>query len=88
MNRIGGFFRTRLCCSFCGRSEHDVRKLLAGARGLICDDCVGACVAILQDHDSPETPVPAPRTFFNRLRARWAAFVHRHGNNHLVEVLR
>jgi hypothetical protein len=88
MSRIGGLFGTRLTCSFCDRSERDVRKLVAGAHGYICDDCVGACVAILRDHESPETPVPAPRTLFDRLRARWAAFVHRHGNNHLVEVLR
>jgi hypothetical protein len=88
MSRIGGLFRTTLCCSFCGRSEHDVRKLLAGAHGYICDDCVGACVAILRNPDSPATPVPTPRSLFDRVRARWAALVGRHGNNHLAEVLR
>jgi hypothetical protein len=88
MSRIGGLFRTTLCCSFCGRSEHEVRKLLAGARGYICDDCVGACVAILQDPDSPGAPVPTPRSLFDRVRARWAALLGRTGNNHFVEVLR
>jgi len=87
MSRIGGLFRTTLCCSFCGRSEHAVRKLLAGAHGYICDDCVGGCVTILQTSDSPETPVPTPRSLLDRARARWAALTG-HGNNHLVEVLR
>jgi len=33
-----------LCCSFCGKSEHDVAKLAAGPGGVhICDACVEAC---------------------------------------------
>jgi len=41
--------RTLLSCSFCGRSEEQVRNLLAGAKGgYICDDCVADCSAILK----------------------------------------
>jgi hypothetical protein len=35
-------------CSFCGKSEKQVAKLLGGAHGHICDVCVGACNRILE----------------------------------------
>jgi hypothetical protein len=34
-------------CSFCGRSEEQVKKLIAGASALICDQCVSLCGEIL-----------------------------------------
>jgi ATP-dependent Clp protease ATP-binding subunit ClpX len=41
--------RETLTCSFCGRSEEQVRSLLGGAHGgYICDACVAACSAILK----------------------------------------
>jgi ATP-dependent protease Clp ATPase subunit len=36
-----------LRCSFCGKSETQVARLLAGAHGHICDDCVDSCAKIL-----------------------------------------
>jgi hypothetical protein len=39
--------KSRLRCSFCGKSEREVAKLLAGAKGYICDACVGVCNGIL-----------------------------------------
>jgi hypothetical protein len=39
--------RRRLRCSFCGRSEREVAKLLAGPKVRICDACVGVCNRIL-----------------------------------------
>jgi hypothetical protein len=44
-----------LRCSFCGRSEAEVRKLVAGALAFICDDCVAACTRIVHEGG------PAPR---------------------------
>jgi len=38
---------TRLRCSFCGKSETRVAKLLGGPRAYICDACVGVCNKIL-----------------------------------------
>jgi hypothetical protein len=32
-----------LCCSFCGKSQHDVKKLVAGPSVFICDECVDLC---------------------------------------------
>lgn len=36
-----------LLCSFCGKNERQVARLLAGAKAHICDDCVESCAAIL-----------------------------------------
>jgi hypothetical protein len=38
-----------LFCSFCGKSQHEVAKLIAGPASFICDECVGLCVNII-DH--------------------------------------
>jgi hypothetical protein len=40
--------RLKLRCSFCRKSEKEVAKLLGGAKGYICDVCVGACNRILE----------------------------------------
>jgi ATP-dependent protease Clp ATPase subunit len=44
----------RLRCSFCGKSEHEVAKLIAGPKVHICDVCVRTCNKILE---------ATPRTF-------------------------
>ena len=36
-------------CSFCGKTERDVRRLIAGPIAFICDGCVGRCVDIIAD---------------------------------------
>ncbi|BGI50895.1 MAG: ATP-dependent protease ATP-binding subunit ClpX [Arsenophonus endosymbiont of Ceratovacuna japonica] len=36
-----------LCCSFCGKSQHEVRKLIAGPSVYICDECVNICKDII-----------------------------------------
>jgi len=38
-------------CSFCGKSRHDVRILIAGPAVFICDECVGACNDFLDDRE-------------------------------------
>jgi hypothetical protein len=38
-----------LYCSFCGKSQHDVRKLIAGPAVFICDECVALCDDIVED---------------------------------------
>lgn len=55
-----------LFCSFCGKSQHEVKKLIAGPKVFICDECVGLCTDIIREehkdgvsknHDG----VPSPR---------------------------
>lgn len=41
------FKRKPLCCSFCGKSEVQVAKLVAGQRVFICDECVAAARRIM-----------------------------------------
>lgn len=36
-------------CAFCGKSEHQVRKLVAGQTAAICDECIGLCVDIISE---------------------------------------
>jgi hypothetical protein len=38
-----------LYCSFCGKSQHDVRKLIAGPAVYICDECVDICLDFVED---------------------------------------
>ncbi len=48
----------RLRCSFCGRSELEVGRLVAGSSAYICDDCIAKCVSVLQDNGGFVTPDP------------------------------
>lgn len=41
--------RPILCCSFCGKSQHEVRKLVAGNGVFICNECVDLCGDIIRD---------------------------------------
>ena len=41
------FFRTRLACSFCGKTSAEVSKLVAGPRVYICDVCVATASRIM-----------------------------------------
>lgn len=47
--------RSELKCSFCGKSEHIVRKLIAGKGVYICDSCVDLCNEILQRDDDDDS---------------------------------
>ncbi len=37
-----------LCCSFCGKSDKDVSKLVAGSNAFICDECINLCLDIVK----------------------------------------
>ena len=43
-----------LYCTFCGKSQHEVRKLIAGPSVYICDECVGLCNDIIREETSGE----------------------------------
>ncbi|MFM8345025.1 MAG: ATP-dependent Clp protease ATP-binding subunit ClpX [Betaproteobacteria bacterium] len=44
-----------LYCSFCGKSQHEVKKLIAGPSVFICDECIELCNDIIRDEVPPET---------------------------------
>jgi len=55
-----------LYCSFCGKSQHEVRKLIAGPSVFICDECVELCNDIIREEledrqDHPSTKLPKPQ---------------------------
>lgn len=56
-----------LHCSFCGKSQHEVKKLIAGPNVFICDECVDLCIDIIREENkaSPlgddNDKVPTPR---------------------------
>ncbi|MBU6217950.1 MAG: ATP-dependent Clp protease ATP-binding subunit ClpX [Betaproteobacteria bacterium] len=44
-----------LYCSFCGKSQHEVKKLIAGPSVFICDECIDLCNDIIRDEQSGES---------------------------------
>ncbi len=56
-------YDSHLKCSFCGKSQEQVRKLIAGPGVYICDECVDLCNEILDEElfDSSAAPQPVPR---------------------------
>ena len=47
----GGDSKSTLYCSFCGKSQHEVRKLIAGPTVFICDECVELCMDIIREEN-------------------------------------
>ncbi len=61
----GGDSKNTLYCSFCGKSQHEVRKLIAGPTVFICDECVELCMDIIREENKtslvkPGDGVPTP----------------------------
>jgi ATP-dependent Clp protease ATP-binding subunit ClpX len=62
----GGDSKNTLYCSFCGKSQHEVRKLIAGPTVFICDECVELCMDIIREESKTSLVksrdgVPTPR---------------------------
>ena len=65
-NKTGGDGKNTLYCSFCGKSQHEVRKLIAGPTVFICDECVELCMDIIREETKSSglkssSGVPTPR---------------------------
>ena len=63
-----------LYCSFCGKSQHEVRKLIAGPSVFVCDECVELCNEIIREEaedveaeDAREAAYPTPQEICERL---------------------
>ena len=50
-----------LVCSFCGKSQKEVRKLIAGPTVYICDECIGLCNDIIAEEFEAEEAEEKPR---------------------------
>ena len=51
MSKASGDSKNTLYCSFCGKSQHEVRKLIAGPTVFICDECVELCMDIIREEN-------------------------------------
>jgi ATP-dependent Clp protease ATP-binding subunit ClpX len=65
-NAASGDSKSTLYCSFCGKSQHEVRKLIAGPTVFICDECVELCMDIIREEHKiafvkSKDGVPTPR---------------------------
>ena len=61
-----GDSKNTLYCSFCGKSQHEVKKLIAGPTVFICDECVELCMDIIREENKSSTirsreGVPTPQ---------------------------
>ena len=68
----GGDSKNTLYCSFCGKSQHEVRKLIAGPTVFICDECVELCMDIIREEHKTSLVksrdgVPTPGEIFEVL---------------------
>jgi len=64
--------KNTLYCSFCGKSQHEVRKLIAGPTVFICDECVELCMDIIREENKSSLVksrdgVPTPTEIFDVL---------------------
>ncbi|GGC99165.1 ATP-dependent Clp protease ATP-binding subunit ClpX [Aquisalinus flavus] len=79
MSKVGGKSsggngdnKNTLYCSFCGKSQHEVRKLIAGPTVFICDECVELCMDIIREESKSSLVksgdgVPSPQHIHNVL---------------------
>ncbi|WP_394689863.1 ATP-dependent Clp protease ATP-binding subunit ClpX [Hoeflea sp.] len=68
----GGDSKNTLYCSFCGKSQHEVRKLIAGPTVFICDECVELCMDIIREENKSSMVksregVPTPQEIIETL---------------------
>src|SRR3990167_1519608 len=61
-----------LYCSFCGKSQHEVKKLIAGPSVFVCDECVELCNDIIREESQEilediETKLPTPHEIYQFL---------------------
>ncbi len=71
-NSSNGDSKNTLYCSFCGKSQHEVRKLIAGPTVFICDECVELCMDIIREEAKgsglkSSDGVPTPQEICNVL---------------------
>lgn len=79
--------RKQLKCSFCGKKETEVAKLVAGPRVFICDECVALAARIMGGESPPDLPTTKePGSLLGRLKKRWLQFLRAGTRRDVVPV--
>ena len=79
-----------LYCSFCGKSQHEVRKLIAGPTVFICDECVELCMDIIKEENKSslvkhQDGVPTPKEIL-LLKQRLNTIYAKHTGKSVEEI--
>jgi hypothetical protein len=67
--------KLNLTCSFCGRTDEQVQRLIAGPQVFICDRCVATCNTILAEHPPGDAPKMSATVQVQGPRRWWQSFV-------------
>jgi ATP-dependent Clp protease ATP-binding subunit ClpX len=85
--KSGGDNGKLLYCSFCGKSQHEVRKLIAGPSVFVCDECVELCNDIIREEISDSSPKESKKEQPSPMEIRESLDDYVIGQDHAKKVL-